>query len=1065
MGAAKCLVLLMDGLDEATATSVRAAALDFLVQVVRAAPGVVVVTSRPMGYVHPAFGVEVRVATIKALTVDGLVRLSQALLGISKSQAFLRALSDQPAAELLARNPLVATYLTALFCESSTLPKRRTGVFGRIIRRLLSDWAEQDAKISKSPSCMLRDLRCLAWCLLQRGAEIFGDSVSMPPLEGESIDLAAFASSGLVDPAGIDGNGMPMYQFVHRSLRDFLAAEEAVNRRRVAFEELSQHFFAPNWREVTVLVAEVLVTSEIYKRDVPDFVDALMPSSELDDNVAHDRLILIGAVLTALDEPTSLRRHREAVDKAILELGPLWFCIAGMVGLSLKELTLQAQSEVEFTASAARNALRALSPAVSRHTAKVLLDSVGTKQRDLVGCLVEIGPYSDSSIRRHLLSVFENASPDSVWAAAPFLDRWVVSYPDEVRNALLVGLQSSHPAIRVASALAFGAWGPEAGEQAVHSLLHCVDDQDLRVVRNSMKALGLAGVGRNAIVRPVIVKRISLLLNAARLSTSKNYDALRAAQVGIIALGLLDPWDDLEAASIFLVAVDQGPDEVRQTALAVLRDIVPEKGSALLNLLQHSLAHGGEEVQSLAVTLLARVVNVLESEVVEQLVGMLGHRSNSVYNLTARELSVAVASGANSLAERIREIALSGPEAIQQGCVLIVLMCGKRVFPDLTEIGGVVARHPDKFIKFSGLTLLVENQSIEDHVAVAEIGDVLKSPNRSIIINCAAELSKWICNGKISPSLCRELLTAIASVPRDTWVVEYSLATLIGPAALIYPEWALTNASELMAAKNAKTRARALEALTNIPTKLPADVCELALSLVKDSDTGTRLALSELLIFRPELRCFAMETNLFESLLRDKSEDVAHRAGIAIGVGAALREATVQLLFTQLREGDDSAARRGALRGFAASGTAGVASEIPVGAQDLLRALNALPYHDSLDVLGGNSAVRLPDLTGLSLSTALENTKRKDGKYNFKFREWLNGYTIPSEDIDDSLLRVLIGGLHDHSIDASVRRLLQNIVLNVTQRGGLQWSRLDWELHPILEAFRNLAEVGGRRCS
>ena len=152
------VLLLLDGLDEATSDSSGREALDRVVTFLNACSARIICTSRPRGFTALRLPSSWKSATLTPLSDEKIEQLARqwfaivesdagrdgrAALPISaqtraRAQAYLRAVQDNPKTLELARSPLLCQALIELFRHSHRLPEARVAAYEQIVDLFLS---------------------------------------------------------------------------------------------------------------------------------------------------------------------------------------------------------------------------------------------------------------------------------------------------------------------------------------------------------------------------------------------------------------------------------------------------------------------------------------------------------------------------------------------------------------------------------------------------------------------------------------------------------------------------------------------------------------------------------------------------------------------------------------------------------------------------------------------------------------------------------------------------------------------------------------------------------------
>lgn len=333
LAADRRLVVMFDGLDEVRGTPRETDAREMFAAAVRDAPGLVLLTSRPVGFA-PLLDLDVPTWRIEGLDAEGQYRITQVLLRPEDRSPFLFALRDDPVAADLATSPLLLDYLAAEWNETHVLSERKSTLVSRTIDRLVLRWVDDDEKAAKTDPVAVRALlRRLTWELAQEGVDVFDaarvDALADDPVFASIDTVGLLGRSGVVEPAGRREDGTEVYQLLHRSFGDVLAAEHAARGGEAEWRVVGDRYWDPRWQEVSRLTAEWLRDAPAALRKA--YVAALLPGG---DNLVYDREVLVSEAIRAMGDPVELRAVRDAIDGAMLSVGPKWWEREGRAVLS-----------------------------------------------------------------------------------------------------------------------------------------------------------------------------------------------------------------------------------------------------------------------------------------------------------------------------------------------------------------------------------------------------------------------------------------------------------------------------------------------------------------------------------------------------------------------------------------------------------------------------------------------------------------------------------------------------------------------------------------------------------
>lgn len=292
------VLLMVDGLDEATTQVQAHHALDRIVSFAQATSAVVICTSRPRGFNTLGVPATWANANLAALSDEQICELSARWFALTeddvstdehfddarhraqgRAEAFLAAVRANARTHQLAQIPLLCQTLIELFRASHRLPEEREAIYGEIITLLLSRHPDARARAAGAPISLdslgigLRDIRetliRLAWAMQSNGRVVVAsanqlEAVCAAYLEDgddglglakpEARRRAQAIIAALVSRFGLLVEKAPQeLGFVHLSIQEFLAAE-AVCRKTDAeqLEWIADIWMQPVWRECMV---------------------------------------------------------------------------------------------------------------------------------------------------------------------------------------------------------------------------------------------------------------------------------------------------------------------------------------------------------------------------------------------------------------------------------------------------------------------------------------------------------------------------------------------------------------------------------------------------------------------------------------------------------------------------------------------------------------------------------------------------------------------------------------------------------------------------------------------
>lgn len=292
------VLLLVDGLDEATTQVQAHHALDRIVSFAQATGAVVICTSRPRGFNTLGVPATWANANLAALSDEQICELSARWFALTeddvstdghfddarrraqgRAEAFLAAVRANARTHQLARIPLLCQTLIELFRASHRLPEERETIYAEIIALLLSRHPDARSRAAGAPIFLdslgvgLRDIReiliRLAWAMQSNGRVVVAsadqlEAVCAAYLE-DGVDGLGLAKpearrraqaiiAALVSRFGLLVEKAPQeLGFVHLSIQEFLAAEAVCRKTdNEQLEWVADTWMQPVWRECVV---------------------------------------------------------------------------------------------------------------------------------------------------------------------------------------------------------------------------------------------------------------------------------------------------------------------------------------------------------------------------------------------------------------------------------------------------------------------------------------------------------------------------------------------------------------------------------------------------------------------------------------------------------------------------------------------------------------------------------------------------------------------------------------------------------------------------------------------
>jgi energy-coupling factor transporter ATP-binding protein EcfA2 len=292
------ILLLVDGLDEATTQMQAQQALDRIVAFAESVNADVICTSRPLGFNSLGVPISWTTAQLAALSDQQICEFSSRWFALSegelldaqhfkearlrvhgRAEAFLGAVRANARTHQLARIPLLCQTLIELFRTKPRLPDERQAIYSLIIELLLTSHPDARARAAgtaitvESLGLNLRDIReiliKLAWNMQYQGRVVVEsvqhletvcseylmdeeDGLGLSKVEGrhraQAIISALFKQFGVLVEKAPNELG-----FVHLSIQEYLAADAICRRSETEqLDWISEIWMQPRWRECLI---------------------------------------------------------------------------------------------------------------------------------------------------------------------------------------------------------------------------------------------------------------------------------------------------------------------------------------------------------------------------------------------------------------------------------------------------------------------------------------------------------------------------------------------------------------------------------------------------------------------------------------------------------------------------------------------------------------------------------------------------------------------------------------------------------------------------------------------
>lgn len=271
------ILLLFDGLDEIAPKSVRADCVRLLNDLTTQFPQVpMVITSRPMGFssIHeiglPSGFLVCHLRPFSESQVDAFItRVFKTLVRDThdaerRAADLLAILRSDSSLAGLAASPLMLWAIVLTFRTSRFVPGNRVEVYRRTIDLLLGTW-DRSKGIRPRPLYealfLSRLFEEVALAVHQRGpgrpvlssSELHQILVRAITVPMETETAPGLSVQEMVERTGLLVSPQPgLWQFVHRSFQEYLAALAILRSKDTSIDLLCRHMADPEWREVVL---------------------------------------------------------------------------------------------------------------------------------------------------------------------------------------------------------------------------------------------------------------------------------------------------------------------------------------------------------------------------------------------------------------------------------------------------------------------------------------------------------------------------------------------------------------------------------------------------------------------------------------------------------------------------------------------------------------------------------------------------------------------------------------------------------------------------------------------
>jgi hypothetical protein len=263
------------------------------------------ITSRMVGF-HPegplAAVPAMQLAPLDSVEVERFLRTWFAQVDGADAPALterlLRRLAGDSRMADLASSPLLLTVLALLQSRGRQLPNERAQLYAAATETLIESWpaAQRGAELSlETIPLWLAPLAERAFLappstgtaqeevvevLADSRAALFGEAPLAARERTRALLAAIERDSGLLSVTGLDENGQPLWDFLHRSFAEYLVARQRADRHRRGEEDLMELADREPWRDVLLMAL-----GELGRRD-PQAVSAVLERLKARDATA-----------------------------------------------------------------------------------------------------------------------------------------------------------------------------------------------------------------------------------------------------------------------------------------------------------------------------------------------------------------------------------------------------------------------------------------------------------------------------------------------------------------------------------------------------------------------------------------------------------------------------------------------------------------------------------------------------------------------------------------------------------------------------------------------------------
>ena len=197
----------------------------------------------------------------------------------------------------LTDTPLLLHLICLIFQARGDLPSKRVELYREAIDLLLEKWNQFNERLHIDVVELKKLLRGIAAITFEAGKSYFEEAEIALVIANcpQSLSTTEVLSGLIVK------KGWRQYAFSHQTFQEYLTAEEFVNYKQ-PLSQLIIHITDPRWREVFLLVAEMLMPADDLLRSIKESIDRL-----LENQICQDFLQWLDDKSTQVKEVENVR--------------------------------------------------------------------------------------------------------------------------------------------------------------------------------------------------------------------------------------------------------------------------------------------------------------------------------------------------------------------------------------------------------------------------------------------------------------------------------------------------------------------------------------------------------------------------------------------------------------------------------------------------------------------------------------------------------------------------------------------------------------------------------------